>query len=143
MRQVQLAGGPRAWHCCRRRLSPASGTTLPGTPPLAVALTLGTGGTLPVPPEKPADPAKFAGFVRFGAPAAGDYLVSLSGEAWVDVIQDGVPVRSTMHSGDPNCPGLRKSVRFTLDTSPATLQISDGPEDHIGIAVTPWFWGAK
>lgn len=121
----------------------ASGTTLAAAPPLAVALKLAVGSALPVPSEKTVDPAKFSGSVAFAAPAAGDYLVSLSAEAWIDVIQDGKPVPSTMHSGDPDCPGLRKSVRFTLTARPVTLEISNGAADRIELVVTPWFWGAK
>jgi hypothetical protein len=120
----------------------ASGTAISASLPLALTLKLATGATLPSPSDKPSDPAKFAGLVTLGAPMAGDYLVSLSGEAWIDVIQDGKPVASTQHSGDPNCPDLRKSVRFTFSGKPVTLQISNAPSDHILIAVTPWFWGA-
>jgi hypothetical protein len=119
-----------------------SGATL-GAAPVAVSLKLATGVTPPTPSEKPTDAGKFAGFVTVPVPAAGDYLVSLSGEAWVDVIQDGKPVASYMHSGDPNCPGMRKSVRFTLAAKPVTIEISNGPEDHILLAVTPWVWPKK
>ena len=120
----------------------ASGATLAAAP-VAVSLKFTTGVTLPAPSQKPADPTKFAGFVTLPAPAAGDYIVSLSGEAWIDVIQDGKPVESYSHSGDPNCPGMRKSVRFTLAAKPVTIQISNGPEDHILLAVTPWVWPKK
>jgi hypothetical protein len=120
----------------------ASGAMLAAAP-VAVSLKLATGVTLPSPSEKPTDAKLFAGFVTLPAPAAGDYLVSLSGEAWIDVLQDGKPVESYSHSGDPNCPGMRKSVRFTLTAKPVTIQISNGPEDHILLAVTPWVWGSK
>jgi hypothetical protein len=119
-----------------------SGAALAGAP-VAVSLKLATGTALPGPSDKPADPAKFAGFVTLPAPVAGDYLVDLSGEAWVDVIQDGHTVASYMHSGDPNCPGLRKTVRFTLAAKPVTIQISNGPEDHILLSFTPWVWPKK
>ena len=119
----------------------ASGTVISSGLPLAVTLKLVPGAKLPSPSEKTTDPTKFAGFVTLGAPKAGDYLVSLSGEAWIDVIQDGKPSRRPC-IGDPNCPDLRKSVRFTLSDKPVTLQISNAPSDHILIAVTPWFWGA-
>jgi hypothetical protein len=120
----------------------ASGASFAGGPPLALTLKLATGVALPVASERPSDPAKYAGFISISAPKPGDYLVSLSSEAWIDVIQDGKPVASTAHSGDPNCPDLRKSVRFTLSAKPITLEISNAPADHILIAVTPWFWGA-
>lgn len=116
-----------------------SGATLIGPAPHAINLWLSTGVTLPAPSEKPTDPAKFAGYVTVAAPAPGEYLVSLSGEAWIDVVQDGVPVKSTLRSGDPNCPGLRKSVRFTLTNKPVTLQVSNGPENRILLAITPWY----
>jgi hypothetical protein len=127
------------------RASPAetaSGAALPAVP-VAVSLQLATGVTLPSPSEKPSDAAKFAGFVTLPAVAAGDYLVSLSGEAWIDVLQDGQRVASYAHSGDPNCPGLRKSMRFTLATRPVTIQISNGTEGHILLAVTPWYSSRK
>ncbi len=119
----------------------ASGA-MAGAAPVAVTLTLGTGVTLPAPSDKPTDPAKFAGYVTLPAPKAGDYLVSLSSEAWIDVIQDGKPVASTGHSGDPNCPGLRKSVRFTLSAKPVTIQISNGPDARVLLSVTPWYWAS-
>jgi hypothetical protein len=120
----------------------ALGITLSAAP-VAVSLKLATGVTLPAPSEKPTDITKFAGFVTVPVASAGDYLVSLSGEAWIEVIQDGKPVESYSHSGDPNCPGMRKSVRFTLSAKPVTIQISNGPEDHILLAVTPWVWPSK
>jgi hypothetical protein len=120
----------------------ASGTAVGGKPPLGIALKLAAGASLPVASQKPADPAKFAGYVTLGTPAAGDYLVSISSVSWIDVIQNGHAVASTDHSGDPDCPGLRKSVRFTLTDAPVTLEISNAPEDHIRIAITPWFVGA-
>jgi hypothetical protein len=132
-RELALLAAPRA--------DTASGTVLSSGPPTAITLTLATGAALPTPSERPADPAKFAGFVTLTPARAGDYLVSLSGEAWIDVIQDGKPVASNAHSGDPNCPGLRKSVRFMLNARPVTIEISNGPEDRIQIAVTPWYWG--
>jgi hypothetical protein len=120
----------------------ASGTAIAGAPPLGLSLKLATGVTLPAASLKPVDPAKFAGFVTLAAPAPGDYLVSLSSEAWADVIQNGHSIIASDHSGDPNCPGLRKSVRFTLTAAPVTLEISNAPDDHVRIAITPWFVGA-
>jgi hypothetical protein len=43
---------------------------------------------------------------------------------------------STAHTGDTNCPGLRKSVRFTLTALPLTLEISGAASDRIAVAVT-------
>ncbi len=44
---------------------------------------------------------------------------------------------STTHTGDPDCPGLRKSVRFTFAAKPLTLQIVNAPRGTIAIAITP------
>lgn len=118
----------------------ASGATL-GAPPLAVTLVLATGAKLPAPPSRPADPAGYAGFVTLTPLKPGDYLISLSGEAWTDAIVDGKAVASNAHSGDPACPGLRKSVRFTLGAAPVIVEISNAPTDRISVAVTPWYWG--
>ncbi|MEI9885621.1 MAG: hypothetical protein WDN08_03825 [Rhizomicrobium sp.] len=117
----------------------ASGETRKAMPARAISLMLNPGekAALPVAPAKPGDPAKFGGFVILPVAAAGDYLVSLSSEGWIDAIQDGVALPSTAHTGDGNCPGLRKSVRFTLAAKPLTLQISNAPADHIEIAITP------
>ena len=116
-----------------------SGETRKAMPARAISLMLkpGAQAALPTPSSKPADAAKFAGFVILPMTAAGDYVVSLSAEGWIDVVQDGQMVNSTAHTGDSNCPGLRKSVRFTLAAKPVTLQISNAPADHIEIAVTP------
>ncbi len=115
-----------------------SGETRKAMPARAISLLLkpGAGAALPVASAKPADPAKFSGYVILPVTAAGDYLVSLSAEGWIDLVQDGTMVQSAAHTGDPNCPGLRKSVRFTLTAKPATLEISNAPADHIEIAIT-------
>lgn len=110
----------------------ASGETRKAMPVRAISLML-----LPVAAARPADAAKFGGFAVLPVAAAGDYLISLSAEGWIDAIQDGVSIASSAHTGDDNCPGLRKSVRFTLAAKPLTLEISNAPADHIEIAITP------
>ncbi|HJW42400.1 MAG TPA: hypothetical protein VJ476_14380, partial [Rhizomicrobium sp.] len=110
-----------------RRPRVDSGTLFDAVPGTAITLNLKPGAVLPHASAKPADPAKSAGFVTVRAPRAGDYYVSLSGEAWIDVVQGNALVASTAHTGDPDCPGLRKSVRFTLSASPLTVEISNAP----------------
>jgi hypothetical protein len=114
------------------------GSTLTLSQDMAITLALQPGATVTLPhtPEKPLDPAKFSGFVTVILPAAGDYLVSLSSEGWIDAIQNNAEVASTAHTGDPDCRGLRKSVRFTLGAAPLTLEISNAPADHIVLAIT-------
>ncbi|MEJ0040858.1 MAG: hypothetical protein WDM81_00900 [Rhizomicrobium sp.] len=117
----------------------ASGATRKAMPPRAIGVLLvpSDKAALPYPAAKPADAAKFSGYVTLPVTTAGDYLVSLSSEGWIDAIQDGATVASTAHTGDPDCPGLRKSVRFTLAAKPLTLQIGNAPGSTIAIAITP------
>jgi hypothetical protein len=68
---------------------------------------------------------------------AGLYQISLSDEAWIDVVQNGERVASAAFSGKPGCAGLRKSVRFALSASPAIIQISGATVDRIGLAIAP------
>jgi hypothetical protein len=97
--------------------------------------------SLPMPPsgapmrkvEKP-----FAGSVSFEAPpAAGVYHVTLSGAAWIDVVQGGALVPAAAHTGAHDCPDVHKSVRFELTKAPVVLQISGAPSDAIKIGIVP------
>ncbi len=114
-----------------------SGETKTAMPVRAMSLMLTKGAALPVALAKPIDPDKFGGFVVLPVAQAGDYLISLSSEGWIDAVQGGAALNSTAHTGDPDCPGLRKSVRFTLAAKPLSIQISNAPADHIKIAMTP------
>jgi hypothetical protein len=117
----------------------ASGATLEHFQDAAVTLGLkpAAEAKLPVTPAKPADPAKFSGFVSLPSEPPGDVIVSLSSEGWIDLVQNGTPLVSTAHTGDDNCPGLRKAVRFTLSGAALILEISNAPADHIAVAITP------
>ncbi|HEY0107180.1 MAG TPA: hypothetical protein VGB91_13945, partial [Rhizomicrobium sp.] len=117
----------------------ASGATRKAMPTRAIGLLLDPGAkvALPYASAKPVDAAKFAGFVTVPVTTAGDYLVSLSSEGWIEAIQDGAPLTSTAHTGDPDCPGLRKVVRFTLGAKPLTLQIANAPRGAVVLAITP------
>lgn len=68
---------------------------------------------------------------------AGIYQVTLSDEGWIDVIQAGASVKSTAFSGQKGCPGLRKTVRFDLQSGPVTLQVSGVKANTINLAVGP------
>ena len=101
---------------------------------LALLPVASVGYTLP--PAKKND--GFGGIVRFGAPdGSGAYQVTLSSEGWIDLVQNGKALNSADHSGAKNCPGLRKSVRFSVGAVPLTLQISGAPADTIKVAIRP------
>jgi hypothetical protein len=61
--------------------------------------------------------------------------VTLSQDAWLDVIQDGRYARSAGSSGRRDCPGLRKSVRFHLQAGPVVLQLSAVESSEISVAI--------
>ena len=90
------------------------------------------------PGRKPkVDPAFAAVLNLAPVVSAGRYQVTLSDEAWIDVLQNGKEVRSSGFSGQPDCPGVRKSVRFALQPGPAMLQVSGSAADSIKIDVLP------
>ena len=97
---------------------PATGATVLLEPQAKVAF-------VKPPARKPkVDPA-FAAVVSVPSiTAAGTYEVTLSDEAWIDVLQNGSDIRSSGFSGQPDCAGVRKSVKFALQPGPATIQLS-------------------
>ncbi len=69
--------------------------------------------------------------------AGGTYQVTLSDEAWVDLVQKGRIIRSTAFSGATGCPGIRKSVRFKVEGGPLTVEISDAKAERINLDFLP------
>jgi hypothetical protein len=122
--------------------SVASGTARGAFKAQAFSLTLLPDTEVPftLPPrkrKKEADAKRFGAIVAFSAPPkAGTFQVTLSGEAWIDLVQDGKSLKSADHSGVKDCPGLRKSVRFAVGDAPVVLQISGASEESIKVAIT-------
>ncbi len=88
-----------------------------------------------VPPEHAPAAGTFGATANVTVPPEGELQISLSGEAWVDVIQDGSAVKSAAFSGVKTCPGIRKSVRFKLAGGAAIVQVSGAKEENIKVAV--------
>ena len=65
----------------------------------------------------------------------GIYQVKLSGEAWLDDVQDGRYARSVGSTGRCDSPGLRKCVRLDLGVTPFVLQFSGVAEGAIVVAI--------
>jgi hypothetical protein len=90
------------------------------------------------PERRPKNPESFAGLLEADSiQQPGLYQVTLSQEAWVDVIQNDAFVKSTAHSGKRGCAEVRKSVRFELGKGPAVIQISGVDADTIDFAILP------
>jgi hypothetical protein len=92
----------------------------------------------PVAPERgpKGEGPHYGGVLTFGNPsAAGEYTVTLSGEGWIDLVQDGKALDALDHTGARDCPGARKSVRFAVADAPVVLQISGSPSATINVAI--------
>jgi hypothetical protein len=57
-------------------------------------------------------------------PKAGGYRVTMSENAWLDVIQDGKALKPSMFGDVVGCAGLRKSVEFELTSAPFVIEVS-------------------
>jgi hypothetical protein len=118
----------------------ASGSTAASPLPVAMTVTLVpfADAKLPATPERaPRLPTSFAGFIQIAAPAHdGMYKISLSSEAWIDVVQAGHVVKSRGFTGATACEGIRKSVKFDLKAEPFAVQLSNVQTNSIGVAIT-------
>ena len=117
-----------------------AGETLSDIPKTAFVLLLKSGAeaTFAMPPErKPKSEHWFGGAIRFPAlEKPGIYQVTLSDEAWIDVVQDDRYARALGSTGRSDCLGLRKSVRLDLSASPFVLQLSGVSSDEIAVAIS-------
>ena len=125
-----------AWSLARERaafaaadkITIAAGETLAALPAGALVIRLqpGAQAAFEMPPErKPRTEPWHGGMVRLPAlPKPGIYQITLSDDAWIDVIQNGRYARSVGSTGRSDCPGVRKSVRLDLDAAPVVRQVS-------------------
>jgi hypothetical protein len=117
----------------------AAGETLTALPAgaLVIRLQQGAQASFAMPPErKPRTEQWHGGTVRLPALAKpGIYQITLSDDAWIDVIQNGRYARSVGSTGRGDCPGVRKSVRLDLDASPVVLQVSGVAPNAIAITI--------
>jgi hypothetical protein len=120
----------------------ASGTTLDSVPDRGIALELQPHDTAPyvlAPSRQPKIANSSGGLVVISnVSKAGSYQVTAaSAEAWIEIIQDGKSLASTAHSGKRDCPDVRKSVRFDLQTGAVTIQVSGVDSKLIKLAILP------
>lgn len=104
-------------------LAKASHVTLHAIPKIAFAVA----------PERKPDPSLHGGLVTVAIPTAGNYRVGLSSGAWIDVLQEGKPVISTVHGHGEGC--VRKAVTFALKAGNAVIQLSGNREADVRLMV--------
>ena len=90
------------------------------------------------PGRQPKIASSSGGFlVVSNVPKPGQYQITASAEGWIDVIQDGKPLASTAYSGRRDCPDVRKSVRFDLQSGAVTIQVSGVDSKLVKLAILP------
>jgi hypothetical protein len=122
------------------RVKLASGVELAAVPStgMTLGLTAPADAKLPTPPERAPKEGTLAGFTSFKSPPkAGIYTVSLSAGAWVDLVQDGHPLKPKAFSGATDCDGIRKTMKYEISASPFVMQVSGAKETSISIAILP------
>ncbi len=118
-----------------------SSAKLPSPPAKAITLSLEpmSAVTFPVAPTGRMKPQGdvYGGIVDFESPgsASGLYQVTLQSPGWIDVVQNGKPLKPTAHSGKSDCDGVRKTLRFNLEAGPFTVQFSNLKKDSIKFAI--------
>jgi hypothetical protein len=131
----------RVWFAASDKTSVAVGETLTSLPKGAIVVRLQPAAQAPfeMPPERKSQADQwFGGAVRIPAvERPGIYQVTLSAEAWIDVVQDMRYARTVGHSGRGDCPGIRKSVRLELGPIPFAVQLSGASSETIVMAISP------
>jgi len=104
----------------------------------AVALTLEPTRSVHffLPPErKPAQDSYSGDVAFFGVPHPGLYQVTTSGDASIDVFENGMRLKPVVSSEAKGCDGVRKSERFALAPGDLVLvQVSGALEPSIKVA---------
>jgi hypothetical protein len=67
--------------------------------------------------------------------SAGRYQVTLSADAWIDVVQNDKRLPALVSSSRDDCPGIRQSVQFEVGSLPLTLQFGGATVRRLTIAV--------
>ena len=67
----------------------------------------------------------------------GMYQVTLSEAAFVDALQDGEVLKPVAFTGNKDCAGLHKSVRYMIKPGPLVLQLSGAKAPRVNFVVLP------
>lgn len=128
----------RGWFIEGPALDVAVGGSVPSVPDRAIrsALAPSSQVALAVEPRRKPAPDSSSGLVTLASiPVDGTYQITLSDDAWIEVVQGDAAVPVTDFSGVKGCAGVRKSVRFDLKAGAAKLQITGAPASQILIAI--------
>jgi hypothetical protein len=87
-----------------------------------------------VPPERGRDDG-YGGVVTLEWIAAGRYQVTISGDAWVDAVQDDKRLPMLASTSRDDCPGIRMSVQFEINSLPLTLQFGGAMVRRLNVSV--------
>jgi hypothetical protein len=87
-----------------------------------------------VPPERGRDDG-YGGVVTLEWIAAGRYQITLSGDAWVDAVQDDKRLPMLASTSRDDCPGIRMSVQFEIKGQPLTLQFGGAMVRRLNVSV--------
>jgi len=87
-----------------------------------------------VPPERGRDDG-YGGVVTLEWIAAGRYQITLSGDAWIDAVQNDKRLPMLASTSRDDCPGIRKSVQFEVKSVPLTLQFGGAMVRRLNVSV--------
>ncbi|HET7084762.1 MAG TPA: hypothetical protein VFI23_08335 [Rhizomicrobium sp.] len=83
-------------------------------------------------PEKSGAAGSYGGMLAVDVREAGTYQVALSGNAWIDMVQDGAAVASGAHGHGEGC----KMVSFVLQPGRHVVQLSGNKNETIQVMIS-------
>ena len=87
-----------------------------------------------VPPERGRDDG-LGGVVTLEWISAGRWQVTVSADVWIDAVQNDHRLTPLASTARTDCPGIRQSVQFQVDSVPLTLQFGGASVKRLNIAV--------
>jgi hypothetical protein len=130
-----------AWFAAGGDVAAKNGDELAEVPAKAIALTLKPSKSVKLPvaagvKEGAVGSDTFSGWVSFPAGVKpGLYQVTISADAWIDLVQNGALVHSKGFTGRRECDVLHKSVRYEIGPGPVSIQITGAPSEKVRLTV--------
>jgi hypothetical protein len=88
------------------------------------------------PPERGRD-GGYGGVVTLEWIATGRYQITISGDAWIDAVQNDKRLPMLASTSRDDCPGIRMSVQFEIKSQPLTLQFGGAMVRRLNVSVLP------